>query len=283
MGTLGVAAVWSPVLGDTIEYAYHLPDGYHQDRRRHPTLLLLHGMGQTRRVWERAIPDLEDLMERGLIPPLITIMPDAPWQGRASFWLDSRYTGSEGGGAGAPVETAITTDLLGAVDREFRTIPSRHARVVGGLSMGGAAALRLALTRQDLFGGAVVLSAAAYHPLPAAGSSTRSSGAYGVGGVLFDEDRYRELGNVAAFARVEPHLPLRLFIVAGDHERTYEQEAGEQNITVAAAGIHDRARRTPGVTSELRILAGGHTWQVWGPGLREGVAHVAADLADDDG
>lgn len=270
---------FSPVLGGPIEYAWHLPEG--ADPHRVPVLYLLHGRGQSMRVWQRVVPALEELAAAGM--PLLTIMPDAPWQGRASFWLDSRYTGGAGGGPGAPVETAIVTDLVDAVDATFGTLTDRRWRLVGGVSMGGAGALRMALVRQDRFAGALALSPAVYVPLPAAGSSTRVSGAYGVGDVLFDDERYREVSYVRALARLDPALPVRLFIAAGDRERIYAHETGEQNITLAAAGIHDRARRVPGVTSELRILPGGHSWAVWVPAFREGVRRLVTGLRDDDG
>jgi putative tributyrin esterase len=50
--------------------------------------------------------------------------------------------------------------VLGFVDRTFQTIPERRGRVLGGLSMGGYGAVKLALKVPQLFCSAVSHSAA---------------------------------------------------------------------------------------------------------------------------
>ena len=37
---------------------------------------------------------LDELIASGEIQPTIAIMPDAPWSSRASYYVDSAYTGS---------------------------------------------------------------------------------------------------------------------------------------------------------------------------------------------
>jgi putative tributyrin esterase len=50
--------------------------------------------------------------------------------------------------------------VIGFVDRTFHTMPERQGRVIGGLSMGGYGAIKLALKYPQLFCSAVAHSAA---------------------------------------------------------------------------------------------------------------------------
>ena len=63
---------------------------------------------------------------------------------------DSWYTNS----AANPqdrFEDYIFKDLIREIDKTYRTIAARHARAIGGLSMGGYGALKFALKYPDLF------------------------------------------------------------------------------------------------------------------------------------
>ena len=70
---------------------------------------------------------LDALIASGEIQPTIAIMPDAPWSSRASYYVDSGYTGAD---PGRKVETAFTQDLIAHVDATYRTVaePDRPRR-----------------------------------------------------------------------------------------------------------------------------------------------------------
>src|ERR1051325_5981896 len=116
-----------------------------------PVFYLLHGLTDDHSAWMRRTS-----IERyvgGL--PLIVVMP-----GTARGW----YTNS----ATTPInayEDHIIKDVVAFVDRVFPTIKSRMGRVVGGLSMGGYGALKLALKYPDMFCSAVSHSGAVMTPL----------------------------------------------------------------------------------------------------------------------
>ncbi len=42
-------------------------------------------------------------------------------------------------------------------------------------------------------------------------------------------------------------------------------------MTAEAAALHEAACRTPGVTSQLRIMPGGHDWLLWRSAARLGL------------
>ncbi|WP_344833912.1 hypothetical protein [Nonomuraea dietziae] len=120
------------------------------------------------------------------IPPLIAVMPDAPWSERGNWYVDSRHTG------GKPVETAFTRDLVQHVDATYRTAPLRNARLVGGLLDGRSGRAALRPRPPGPVRRAIVLSPAVYTPLPPADSSTREYGAFGDGDAAFSEKVYTE-------------------------------------------------------------------------------------------
>lgn len=99
------------------------------------TFYLLHGLSDDHTIWmrrtslERYVGDL----------PLVVVMPDG---GRG--W----YSNIPGGYAH---EDELLIDVVGLIERTFPVRPCRSARAIGGLSMGGFGALKLALAHPQLF------------------------------------------------------------------------------------------------------------------------------------
>jgi len=270
-GTLVVAVAPSATLGEDIAYTVYLPYGYDESADEYASLYLLHGRGDTMDAWTQVKSDLDELIEDGTIDPAVVVMPDAPWSERASYYVDSAYTGPDAP-PGRPVETAFVEDLVPHIDATYRTVDDRTARGVGGYSMGGAGALRFALAHQDLFSAALVLSPALYTPLPPADSSTREFGAYGVGDELFVESLYRNKNYPSLLPEVDPALPVHLFLAVGDDEYVNPDPADAlHGIDTETALLSARVKRTDGLSSQLRVVNGGHDWDVWQPMFVEGV------------
>jgi enterochelin esterase-like enzyme len=281
-GTLTTATAPSAALGEDIDYTVYLPAGY--DRRenrdaRYPVLYLLHGRGDTMQAWTQVKSDLDELIAAGTVPPVIAVLPDAPWSDRGGYYVDSGYTGA-GPGPGRPVETAFTQDLVDHVDGTYRTAAHRGARLVGGYSMGGYGALRYALAHPSLFAHALVLSPAVYVPLPPAGSSTREFGAFGRGQELFVDEVYQELSYPALLTGLDPELPVRMYIAVGDDEWANPDPAeATHDLDYEAATLYNRVRRSDAVAADLRVVDGGHDWGVWRPAFRDGLAHLGTTLS----
>ncbi|MCL2646632.1 MAG: esterase family protein [Phycisphaerales bacterium] len=116
-----------------------------------PVFYLLHGLSDDCSSWLRRT-SLERYMA-GI--PMMVVMP-----GNARGF----YTNS----ATQPInayEDHIIKDVIAYIDRVFPTIKSRNGRVLGGLSMGGYGAVKLALKHPDLFCSAVSHSGAVMTPL----------------------------------------------------------------------------------------------------------------------
>ncbi|MBI5424524.1 MAG: esterase family protein [Opitutae bacterium] len=268
-GKLIAGSCASTALGHVVDYVAYLPTGYDgASPRAYPTLYLLHGRGDTMQAWRQVTPLLDAMIAEGKIPPLIAIMPDAPSSRRAGYYVDSQFTGADDLPPGEAVETALTRDLVTHIDQTFRTKADRSERVVAGYSMGGYGAARFAFAHPETFATAIVLSPALYEPLPPTDSSVRAFGAFGRGPLRFDETIYRRLAEPWC-ARNASHPALRIFIAVGDDEPV--RDAAGESLTTDAVRLHQRCRQQPNVTTQLRIVDGGHEWTVWRAGLAAGL------------
>lgn len=131
-----------PSVGLRFKYAILLPDDYAATPKRYPVVFLLHGyMGNYASWITYARLPVTSATEHGFI----LVLPD----GGNSFYVN--WKGSE---ETRPQrwEDAIAKDLVRHVDSNYRTIPRRDARALGGLSMGGYGALVIGLRNPDVFG-----------------------------------------------------------------------------------------------------------------------------------
>ncbi|HEU5317841.1 MAG TPA: alpha/beta hydrolase-fold protein, partial [Chloroflexota bacterium] len=137
---------FSPALGRETTYLAWLPPGYASSESAYPTLYLLHGVGGAAGVGPEewlgyALTEtLERMLALRLLEPMIVVLP----QGEQSYWVNH----ADGGPRWADF---VAVDLVADVDATFRTAPTREARAVGGLSMGGHGALQLAYNFADTF------------------------------------------------------------------------------------------------------------------------------------
>ncbi len=277
-GVIKQASMYSGTLKAKIDYEIYLPHGYAAATAHYPTIYLLHGRGDSMEAWTREKNDLDTLISTGKIPPMIVVMPDAPWSDRASWYVNSKYTGTDY--PGQQVETAFTRDLVKYVDSHYRTVVGRWGRAIGGYSMGGAGALRYVLAHQNLFGSALVLSPAVFTPLPPADDDVRNYGAFGVGSAKFVDSRYQALNYPALLAKLNPDQPVHVFLAVGDKEYVEPNPAdAHHDLDFEEAVAYNQLVRTPGVTADWRVLGGGHDWDVWQPAFVEGIENLSGYLS----
>ncbi len=121
------------------EYFIYLPPCYAEKiETRYPVLYLLHGQTYTADQWIRlgAVDVLDNLILSGETRPFIIVFPD-----------DRYWNLPPGAGFGA----RLVDDLIPFIDSTYRTLPDRNHRAIGGMSRGAGWALRLGLSRWDLF------------------------------------------------------------------------------------------------------------------------------------
>lgn len=274
-GTLTTTVMPAGGAGIDVDYTAYLPAGYEGSSERYATVYLLHGRGDSMAAWPRVKTSLDTMIADGAIPPVVVIMPDAPWSEGGSYYVDSEFDGSGALPAGVAAETAMTVDLVAHVDATYRTLPNRDARAVGGYSMGGYGALRYTLAHQDIFAAGLILSPATYIPTPPDDSSAREFGAFGLGGSVFDEATYEAKNYPALLPTLDPSTPTHLFIAVGDDEYMNPDPAdADHDLDFEAARLYNTVRRSSAITAEFRVLNGGHDWDVWEPAFKEGIVDV---------
>jgi enterochelin esterase-like enzyme len=87
-----------------------------------------------------ALKAADEMIKSGQIAPMLIVLP----QGDQAYWLDLA-NGSRWG-------EYMAHDVVTEIDMRWRTIRSREARALGGLSMGAQGALQLGLRNPDTFG-----------------------------------------------------------------------------------------------------------------------------------
>ena len=257
----------SSTLGRSMAYSLYLPPGYDEDEAtRYPVVYMLHGLGGNERDWllGAGIDDAADRMiGDGTLPPIILVMPD----GGDSWYVDSADIGGPG-----DYETAITEDLIAHVDATYRTLPVREGRAVGGLSMGGYGAVRLAFVRPDLFAAAASLSGAVFPDMaaPEDVSETQIALFRGVYGTPLDIDRFNDanvFGQIGSLAAAGTPPPVLLTV--GDDD-DFELDRGAHALFVAL--------RDAGLPVELRVTDGGHVWPLWAQEVERALVFLTAHL-----
>lgn len=275
--TVRQVAFYAETLGETFAYTVYLPAGYEGSQTRYPTLYLLHGRGDTMSAWLEVRDALDTMIADGEAPPLVAIMPDAPWSERASYYVDSHYTGFP---PGMRVESAFFDDLIPHVDSTYQTLAGRDSQAISGYSMGGYGALRYALAHPDFFSNTIILSPAVYTPRPPQNSSAREFGAFGRENALFDEIIYQRLNYPSLLEEFEEaDLPLSMFIAVGDDEwQNPNPEDYLHDIDMESHLLYSRVSSVLSISAELRVYDGGHDWGVWRRGFIEGMRFIAPHL-----
>jgi S-formylglutathione hydrolase FrmB len=136
-----------------------LPNSYDRaGKRRYPVLYFLHGYNSTADEYVGRIPF--DAALRAVKQEMIVVVPDTMTKWGGSMYSNSPTTGFW--------EEFIAVDLIGWVDRRYRTIASRDGRGLAGHSMGGYGTLKLGMKRPDLFGALYAMNPCCTTPRPAA-------------------------------------------------------------------------------------------------------------------
>ncbi len=145
----------SAALGREMGALVYLPSGY-QAGRRYPVLYLYHGMRESKGFWgelglfERAT----ELVRAGRIQPLIIVTPQLDNSfgvNNAASYHDAAFPAGPVTFDGGRYEDYLVNDLVDFIDARYPTRAERDARWVGGISMGGFAALHAAMRHPDRF------------------------------------------------------------------------------------------------------------------------------------
>jgi enterochelin esterase-like enzyme len=204
-------------------------------------LYLLHGNNGDANDWiaQGHLQSAADaLIEHKDMPPVVIVMP----QGGTDWYVDRKEK----------METSFFEDLLPEIEARYAVSTQRGGRMIGGVSMGGFGALRYAMTQPERFCGALLLSPAIYPNEPPRASAARRVGVFGER--EFDARVWHELNYPAQWDRyMSRPYRLPMFIAAGDDDLAIQADASSLYTHLRLAGN----------PAALRIIDGGHTWDVW--------------------
>ena len=235
-------------------FEIYLPPSYEQAAdRAYPVLYLLHGDGGRASDW--AAFGLQATMDQAIAagtPEMIVVMPDGSGRSGDTDWAN-RWDGTE------LVEDQVI-DLVSFVDQNYRTMPDRSTRFVGGASSGGFGALNLALHHQELFSTAMSFSG-----FIAANDPEADSGVFGEDPGFIERNSPASLVSSQAGAR-----DIYYVLSGGQNDAYFQHRMAELSAELDRLGI----------AHEFHVVPGGHDMIAWNAGLDLGLAHVAAQLRD---
>ena len=248
----------SKILGKAVPYCTLLPPTYDSDKaRRYPILYFLHGLGDNEQSFVRSggWNLTEDLWERRQLSEFLIVTP----AGGASFYINSRDGRSR-------YEDFLLREFIPFIERRYRTKDQRSERGIGGISMGGYGALRLAFLHPELFGSVTAQSAALIEKLPAftPGDSQRVNRLQILGGVFGSPpDRaFWDRNNPLTIARTANLAPLKIYFDCGS-EDDFGFDAGAAALDTILTARH--------ITHEFHVYPGRHDWTYF-------AGHLAAVL-----
>ena len=262
-------SVPSRILDRSVRYCVILPPDYAKDpNRRYPVLYYLHGLGDNEQMFVRsgAFDIVEELQERRQIGDFIIVSP----AGYASFFMNS-YD------AGFRYEDFFLQEFMPLIEKRYRIAARRESRGIGGMSMGGYGALRMAFLHPQLFGSVSAHSAALMERLPAVSlGNSPEAGRLRILGNVFGSppDRpFWDRNSPLNIARTAELAGMKIYFDCGSQD-DYGFEAGAQALHNALA-----SRR---IAHEFHIYPGGHNAAYFAAHLPDSVRfHSAAFRVSD--
>ena len=215
------ATLKSAALGRDVACVVHLPPSYAEGSKTYPVVYALHGLFERSQFWERRglAPILDDLWARRALPEFVVVAVD----GGNSFFLNS---------AQGAYEDLVTKDAIAYAESNFRVRRERAGRALFGVSMGGYAALRIALSHPDLYAAAATHSAMLLSgpPRPGQGAEPYHLAAFGrVFGEPPDMALWKANDPLDWAQRADPRKVPALSFDCGDHDR-YGLAAGHEEL-----------------------------------------------------
>ncbi|HEX2913247.1 MAG TPA: alpha/beta hydrolase-fold protein [Chloroflexia bacterium] len=142
-GQLSDRTFFSTLLNKNMSYRIYLPPGYDSSQQRYPVLYMLHGYSgkDEEWTWYNLPTTVDSMITSGKAKPFIVVMPT----GEQEYWMDHPNDGPKWA-------EYVAKEVVDYIDGNYRTIPLKESRAIGGLSMGGNGALQISMNYPGIFG-----------------------------------------------------------------------------------------------------------------------------------
>jgi enterochelin esterase-like enzyme len=234
-------SVKSEYMGREMPCKVYLPKGY-GGGKEYPVWYGLHGYSSNESMWLEnggIAKAADELTDNGEIEPIIMVFPytrDATLKEITKDLEDGKIDERN-------MDLYLSGELVPYIDSHYYTVSSAKGRYIGGFSMGGMIALRIAFHHPDMFSKVGGYSAAVL----SSDYSDKQLEKW-----LYPNDKVDELADIAKFDREKRLDKLSVFLDAGKTNDPFA--AGLQSL--------NDALRKRGISSEFRLFDGGHTLQV---------------------
>ncbi|MGW2229252.1 alpha/beta hydrolase [Streptomyces formicae] len=256
-GTVSTASIPGTTSGFTARDAYvYLPPAYRASPRPPlPVLVLMAGQPGAPQDWITSgqLPDMMDDFAAGHagLAPIVLVVDPLGSSFDNPLCMDSKL---------GKVQTYLADDVPAWAAAHLQTAGGRTHWAVSGLSNGGTCALQLAVNAPGRYGVFLDISG---QDEPTLGSRKQTVDA-AFGG---DEAAFEKVNPMDVMAREKFPDTAGMF-VAGTDDSTYRPQAHK---------VYEAAKKA-GMKAGLVELPGGHSWQVWRPGLGKQLPWLASRL-----
>ncbi|NLK87672.1 MAG: esterase family protein [Clostridiaceae bacterium] len=231
-------SIESEIMGRKMPCKVYLPKGYGSGET-HPVWYGLHGYGSDESMWidQVGIAEASDeLVDDGVIKPMIMVFP---YTRDATMNEISKDLEDDGKFGERNMDRFICEELVPYIDSRYDTAASAGNRYIGGFSMGGMIAVRIAFHHPDMFSKVGGYSAAVI--------SSDYSGRQ-LEEWLFPYDNVNEVADIVEFDRQKGLDRLTVYLNCGTNNDPFL--TGLQSLC--------EALQQRGIPAELEMYKGGH-------------------------
>jgi enterochelin esterase-like enzyme len=216
----------------------YLPKGY-GGREHYSVWYGLNGFGSNEMMWidtVGAAKTADEMINKGIIKPLIMVFPFTRNDSLKEVQSNLRKNGEFGE---HNMDQFLYKELVPYIDSHFDTITSADGRYIGGFSMGGMIALRVAFHHSDIFSKVGGFSAAV---------TDKDYSGRQLEEWLYPNDNVDEIESITQFDMGKGFYNLRVYLDGGTINDPFFD--GLQSL--------DKCLQEKGIKSEFHIFEGGH-------------------------